>query len=121
MVIYNVQKGQYALAIHDSRKMDTTVYQKNCDELSIEPIKKNESFNIYPNPTNDFFTIESKDINAFMQCSAYDQAGQLVFTKNFTNQNKCIVACDTWTSGTYLILLRDKSGVLLGNAKMVIY
>jgi len=121
MVIYNVQKGQYALAIHDSRKIDSTVYQKNCDELSIEPIKKNESFNIYPNPTNDYFTIESKDINAFMQCSAYDQAGQLVFTKNFTNQNKCIVACDTWTSGTYLILLRDKSSALLGYSKMVIY
>ena len=121
MVIYNVQKGQYALAIHDSRKIDSTIYQKNCDELSIEPLKKNESLNIYPNPTNDYFTIESKDINAFMQCSAYDQAGQLVFTKNFTNQNKCIVACDTWTSGTYLILLRDKSGALLGHSKMVIY
>ncbi len=119
-VIRSVQKGQYAFAKHDFVHPDTSVSRKNCNELGIDDVKKNDLFVVYPNPSNDYFVIESKLINAFVDCSIYNENGQLILNKHFLETKTMTINCEKWSTGIYLIHLKDKKGNSLGVSKMVV-
>ena len=120
-VIRSVQKGQYALAKHDFIHPDTSYCTKNCNELGIEDVKKNDLFIIYPNPTKDYFVIESKSINGSVDCSIFNENGQLILNKSFTSSSAITINCEKWSAGTYFIQLKDKKGNGLGVSKLVIH
>jgi hypothetical protein len=120
-VIRSVQKGQYALAKHDFIHPDTSYSTKNCNELGIEDVKKNDLFIIYPNPTKDYFVIESKSINGPVDCTIFNENGQLILNKSFSQSNFINITCEKWSAGTYFVQLKDKKGNGLGVSKLVIH
>ena len=74
----------------------------------IESVKKQGSFNIYPNPADDFVKIESSEnINTI---KITDISGQIIFEKNI-NSKSFTIDLNNYTKGIYIINLYSKDNI----------
>ncbi len=84
---------------------DTTFYT-----VGINSIEKNK-IKVYPNPTNDFITIEMKDLNVQLTSVViYDLLGNLQFKKNTTSNTTIGIDLHDWSKGFYFIKLDFENG-----------
>lgn len=74
----------------------------------------NNDFNIYPNPTNIFITIDTKNSNV-NSIEIFDSTGSIVFKDKFKNS----INISKLTSGVYLLKILDKKGNLLKTEKII--
>ena len=56
------------------------------------------TFNVYPNPTNDLINIDLGDYNGVIAVNVYDISGRLIFT-----DNKRIISLNDLNKGAYLV------------------
>ena len=77
--------------------------EAECDALSVEDFNA-ISFDLYPNPTKDFFTINSK--TSVETISIHDISGKLI--KTFAAQNEYDVS--GFSKGLYLIKIKSEAG-----------
>lgn len=67
---------------------------------------KDESFKIYPNPTNEHLWIKSIKLTENTEFNIYDLTGKLIYTDKLIDKTK--INTQDWTSGTYIIsILKD--------------
>lgn len=66
---------------------------------------------IYPNPSNDFFTILVKTTEEY-ELKMYSISGDLV-TESYDNTGKSIIAVTDLAAGVYVIKLQTESGIIL--------
>lgn len=85
------------------------------DALGISEVE-NFSFDIYPNPARDNFTIESE--SAIVDVVVYNMAGHKVFTSTQKTQ-KLLIETEDWSKGFYLVNLRLDNGYVLSRKVMV--
>ncbi|NUM31401.1 MAG: T9SS type A sorting domain-containing protein [Bacteroidetes bacterium] len=81
--------GNRIVNITSDTVLETVCFEKciDCIESEVLNIKLNGNINIYPNPANDFFTIDLNTINKQCNISIYDISGKRVFeTKDYTEK-----------------------------------
>jgi len=60
---------------------------------------------IYPNPAQDFFTIENKQ--NIDEIKVFDATGKIVYNQNNFNQNKVQINSNSWPSGVYMVQVKS--------------
>ena len=88
------------------------VYQENPMNSSYIDVKN--KFLVYPNPANDFITIEGNDVSSI---KVFNIHGDIVFSKNLKNNEKVDVSI--LNKGMYLVELEDYFGFKI-NKKVII-
>lgn len=119
--IPEIKIGEYALAIYDAQKSDSTVqfYSTSCQTLTtvgedqIEILEDNtRSFNVYPNPSKDNLQIDLSNIDykKVSKISIYSISGNIVWQKSNPAEIEK-VAVSKWASAYYIVnvYLEDKS------------
>ncbi|WP_462281291.1 T9SS type A sorting domain-containing protein [Salinivirga cyanobacteriivorans] len=86
----------------------------SCDILGIESTAYNRPVNVYPNPFNDFFTIEVNASQPPISCKIFTMSGKMIFneikttdSKYFKWQMKKIAA--SLTTGCYILEVRENN------------
>jgi murein DD-endopeptidase MepM/ murein hydrolase activator NlpD len=64
----------------------------------------------YPNPTEDFVTVELDNIYSTLSCSIFNLCGQLLDEKTIISSSSVKVNLTDYSPGTYLIQLTDNMG-----------
>ncbi|MCB9226173.1 MAG: T9SS type A sorting domain-containing protein [Chitinophagales bacterium] len=110
---------------------DTLQTINNCDSVIITHlfVKDNVgiininpsdlSWTIYPNPTSNSFTLELNEDEKDYTVQISNTLGQIIYTGNITDRKNNISTVD-WTSGIYNLTIKDKTGMLISNKKVVI-
>jgi aminopeptidase N len=103
ITVYNMKKGQYAMAIYDHARTDTSTYHPNCIELGFRDPESMPGLEVYPNPAGDFFFLTTKNLSTNLLINIFDAQGKKVLQRNWDNTNKLSINCKGWSSGTYII------------------
>ncbi|CDF79251.1 conserved hypothetical protein [Formosa agariphila KMM 3901] len=85
------------------------------ETLSIPESSKNKTVIVYPNPTNDSFTVKTDKINN-LSLLLFDVKGHLVLKSNRINN----VDVSKLSSGLYMLHLKDNNQNLIATSKIVI-
>lgn len=97
----------------DGTQFPRDIFQQvSCGSSGIEEVDNN-SFTVYPNPTNSTLTINTKAIYSSVQI--VNMLGQVVFTK----EKSTSLNVSSLPSGIYFIQLVDNKGSVIGNKKFV--
>lgn len=83
---------------------------------SVENIKDEFSFNIYPNPANDFVTITNLPIGSTMRI--LDITGKVVYSSAITNEQTTTINTTDFINGIYLIRIENNGNI--ANRKLVV-
>ena len=83
---------------------------------SVKQIKNNNELNIYPNPNNGSFVIESQNTLYNVRCTVYDVNGKVVLSQ--TINGKTTIDASSLNEGVYNISLQSNEGVV--NKRVVI-
>ena len=84
----------------------------NCEPNSIEEIRDNSIFTIFPNPVIDGFVQISSE-EAIQQVTVYSLVGETVLEMKLeVAQNEIKVETTGWVSGAYLVNLRTASNIV---------
>ncbi|MGB3608300.1 S8 family serine peptidase [Psychroserpens sp.] len=70
--------------------------------LSVED-NQLSTFDIYPNPADDYFEFTLKTQNGSVDLNVYDVNGRILMNKTFDEQNKYRVSTENLTSGIYFV------------------
>lgn len=84
-------------------------HQAYLTPTAIDEIPEELELRLYPNPTADFITIESKSLSDFEQITMYDMSGRLIWSQdgNTSIDNKITVDFTTQAADNYIIRLAD--------------
>jgi hypothetical protein len=103
--------GNYAVILRSlTCNVSDTSLCFEIDNVSIESLSSISGVNVFPNPTNSSFTIESKT-NKIESIRIFDATGKLVFKQKLP-QNKVEIDAQKWSDGVYWIEIEVKSGIL---------
>ena len=83
---------------------------------SVENIKDEFSFNIYPNPANDFVTITNLPIGSTMRI--LDITGKVVYSSAITSEQTTTINTTDFINGIYLIRIENNGNI--ANRKLVV-
>lgn len=114
ITIYNLQRGDYTLAIKDPSITSEIIPTALCYPLSIEDdIAETPGFEVYPNPLNaDELNVEMSKTDYFSQCSIYDFLGMKVVERDIKpNQQRFMVPLQGLPKGVYIINLKNRKGI----------
>lgn len=81
-------------------------YYGKSDWVSIENLKFQYDFNLYPNPVNDVLHINTKNSGLL---TLYNLEGKLIIQKNL-NDNNATLNTDLLINGVYFVHFTDKNG-----------
>lgn len=111
--IYNLQKGEYCLAIWDYDKTDTVSTGNNCDFInSVKNIEQTPGFTMYPNPAHNEVTIDFEQAGKFTKLDVYDLMGRKVREEIINdNQPQIKLSFSRHERGNYVVTLSNNSGV----------
>lgn len=88
----------------------TNIAQTSYQALSINEFDLNDSVEIFPNPTTDFFRIISE--NLIQSLKVYDVHGRLVLQESLSNKETS-VSLSSFKSGVYFIEVHSNSGIVI--------
>jgi aminopeptidase N len=109
--VNNLQKGQYALAIYQTNKIDSSQSASGCTPLSItDPGMISEGFKAYPNPVHaQELNVEILGRDDYKRCILINMIGEMVMDRPLKEgQTKFTVYMNGLPRGTYMISLIDK-------------
>ncbi len=98
-----------------SDNSSTTVSVVDCLGLGEDDVI---SFSIYPNPTNNYITIQTSDITEG-KIEITNMLGQFIYVQNFNSNITTIDLNNIVADGTYFIRLKDAQGNLIGIQKLI--
>ncbi len=111
LTINTLQLGQYALAIYDANKVDSTQSTATCSALSVVDIASPmEVFKAYPNPVNsEKLTVEIEGKNDYVRCTMVSIIGETVMDRKLTpGQDMFEIYMNGLARGPYVISLIDR-------------
>jgi Secretion system C-terminal sorting domain len=99
-------------------KIDIGAAEYNPITVIPEPYTS-DKIKVYPNPFADHFWLQSEDITLDADYSIYNIAGQLLFTYPIKGNDTKLIELNTYSSGTYLLRIVEKSGNVLYASKVI--
>jgi len=84
---------------------------------SIQEIKKQQAFSVYPNPAKDVLNIEFEMVNEKTDVTITDMLGNFIYYSTFTTQHNTINIADL-SEGVYNISINSSEGVV--NKRLII-
>lgn len=98
-------EGTVAQGVQQAYEISTAVGIEEFDEITLD-------FNIYPNPTIDFLTLDVKDFPIEeLDYTLYDFNGRILENKNL-NQNKTIIDMINYPPATYFLKVSDGTKIM---------
>jgi len=85
--------------------------------LILENKNENDYFNLYPNPSTTFVTIDLDDVEMHTLL-IFNSIGQLIYENNKSNLNRLNINTSEWSSGIYSLQVIGKTQIL--NKKIII-
>lgn len=113
--VYNISRGDYALALSDPNASNT-IWQSACNALSVSnTTDSGYDFEVFPNPVNSSeINIEMSVENYFSRCKVVDFLGSEVVDKNIPRDtNYFSILMSGLSRGAYVITLSNSKGVSL--------
>lgn len=110
-IVYNIQKGQYCLAIWNSSITDTTTADTDCvfQTTAIAPLQETSGFEIFPNPTQGMLNVTFAP-NKFELAVVTDIVGRTVYQHKINmNSDVLSLSVNGWSCGLYYITLLSKN------------
>jgi hypothetical protein len=95
------------------------IYNNNF--LAFEELEYQEFFNIYPNPTNDEFTISLSENSKAKKIEIIDLSGRIVAFKEIENETIEHNFRLTESAGSYIVRISDKDNSKIGQRKLMKY
>ena len=111
VMINNLQKGQYALAIYDANRVDSAQTASACYPLSVtDMLPVLSGFKAYPNPVHsEKLTVEIDGKGDYVRCTMVNMLGEKVMDRALRpGQEKFDVYMNGLARGPYVISLVDK-------------
>jgi hypothetical protein len=100
--------GTYAVII-TSNSCEKTSNCLTVSTLNTEEILKETAIQLYPNPSSDFITIETKSIGNKLEIR--DFTGKIIYQENL-NSNKTIVDISKFASGIYFVGILENEKII---------
>lgn len=101
--------GAYAVEVTNVSCKDTSVCY-TVSGLSIENLKSNLNFSIYPNPNNGIFEIQAGEIQSQVELRVYDLTGKVIMQNLYSNFNKETIMLDL-ENGLYILEAKTSNGI----------
>ena len=80
---------------------------------------ENQDFSIYPNPTNDVFTIYNQNNLNHALVNVYDVSGKALITNEKFNSDYKNISLKDLSSGLYIVKITDNENQVLYNQKII--
>lgn len=125
IVLQNLKRGEYTLAIYDHARTDTLdrPIPKDCKELNEgfqSLIVPPGTFKVFPNPGNKSITIHIGVSEFDRKIIAYNMNGQQIMSMNLkADEEISSISTSSWARGTYLVKAISDSEII-GTEKLVI-
>ena len=103
----DISYGRYVNGTGNYMLMNPTYNAINSGNVvSVNEFKTKTNFNIYPNPTNHWFIVESDSKND-MSFTMFNSLSQVVASDILRNGNSKIIDVNGWNAGLYFIRFED--------------
>lgn len=103
--------GVYPVTINiedASGNTNSCTFQLTIDQtLSVDSVLLENSLSIYPNPTSDILTIESKD-HAITDIAIFDILGKQLYTETNINSEYTTINVASYAKGMYFVTINNK-------------
>lgn len=106
----DISYGRFPNGTGDFETMTPTPLATNTNTLSVAFFDK-ETFSIYPNPTNDIFTIKLSTEDAFI-VEIYTVTGKKVYRKGHSGSSNQVIT-NTLSPGTYFVRVNNQVETLI--------
>jgi aminopeptidase N len=109
--INHLKKGEYAFGIFDFDKVDSVISVPDSCLLVGIPVlpERHGTFDVLPNPADDFFTIVSQSLVAGQRLDIFDPLGRKVYSGR-PDSARFTVRVNDWAPGMYvLMMVNEKS------------
>jgi hypothetical protein len=113
ITIYNLQKGEYALAIYNSNlptaiNTDTDII---CEQgAAITKVSEQPQFRVFPNPATGTVVVSFEN-NVFGKLQIFDLLGRKLLEREVPAvENSMEIGIHNFAAGTYLVTMTDNSG-----------
>ncbi len=105
-----IENGSYAVQLTSlTCNLIATSLCFTIDNVGVDEVNKNFNLSIYPNPTAEFFTIESKEFS-LGNIKIFDASCKLIFEK-IESQNSLQIDSKNWSDGVYMIEISSEKGI----------
>ena len=112
--------GDYCCTVTDANGCSQTVCVVIPNTSSVATVNGNgSSVNIYPNPSNGLFNVQSALGSGQMTVEVYNTLGQKVYSQFTINQLTFTIDLSSQPNGIYLIRILGKDGSLVDEKKVV--
>ncbi|MDB5284010.1 MAG: hypothetical protein JWO06_3085 [Bacteroidota bacterium] len=111
ITIYNLKKGEYAMAIYNTNLPTDTNKRASCKlQVNVAEITSPKNFKLYPNPSSGNMIVDF-DINTFDKLEVFDLLGKKLMEQKIASvQNITELKLSHIAAGSYLVTLSDKLG-----------
>ena len=93
-----------------------------CEQMSEISSTKIESLvRVFPNPTQDYLYIETRETEVLGELTIMDMSSRLIFNKKNINSNTIELNMADWLRGVFVIQLLNSDGKILLIQKLLIY
>ncbi len=112
--------GDYCCTVTDANGCSQTICVVITNTSGIDDINGNgSSVDIYPNPSNGLFTVQSLVVSNKWSVEVYNTLGQNVYSQFPIPNSKFLIDLSSQPNGVYLIRILGKDGILVDAKKVV--
>lgn len=114
--------GPYSVTLIVSNQCGSDTVNKTMLGIHSFNSLKNEYVKVYPNPTKDKITIESKNALKITQVEIFNTIGVKLYNAKVYNKSRIVINLSDkiYTTGTYFVHLRTKKGVVINKAIQIV-
>lgn len=111
---WSYEKDANTIGGSDCAWLDNIVFPPTTTIIGINDVVGNENIEIFPNPNNGIFYINSEVLKSNTDIKIYDLSGRIVYSENVTNNNSFLkLEFNTSVKGLYFLELNSERGVVV--------
>lgn len=93
----------------DTNNQETTNLYQNISNVSVAEVDLQQSIQLYPNPTNQMFTLKLNSFSNDTQITVTTIDGKMVYFNKNINSNMLNIDTGVWENGIYIVNIQNKT------------